>query len=191
MRKRSHSRGPYHSRFLTACEQEGNESDAGNETAEMSATVDEDFIDYLDVYDDRSVCISRRVWTHKMWNQGVRSLRRCQSLPTTIPLENIQVRKSELWVKSKDLIIRQTNTNDIRCVFWILRNIADPEALNAAIRPAGVARWFDDGTDVNLPTSEERFDPTRTLYPGSRDRAYCSSSVEVVEWSGSARLSSR
>ena len=133
MRKCSHSRGPYCSRFLTACEQEGNESDAGDETVEMSATVDKDFIDYLDVYDDRSVCISRRVRTHKMWNQGVRSLRRCQPLPTTIPLENIQVRKSELWIKSKDLIIRQTNTNDVRRVLRILRNVTDPEALNATI----------------------------------------------------------
>jgi hypothetical protein len=65
-------------------------------------------------------------------------------------------------------------------VSWILRNITDPEALDAAIRLAGEIRWFDDGVNVNPPydlivsTFEACFDSTRTLYPGSRDRAYYS-----------------
>jgi len=43
-----------------------------------------------------------------------------------------------------------------------------------------VIRWFDDGTNFGLPyylivsTFEACFDSTRTLYPGSRDRAYYS-----------------
>ena len=65
-------------------------------------------------------------------------------------------------------------------MLWILRNITDPEALDVAIRLAGVVRWFDDGTNVDLPydlivsTFEAWFDSTRTLYPGSKDRAYYS-----------------
>ena len=85
----------------------------------------------------------------------------------------------EPWFKPKDLvIICRTNTSDIGCVSWILKNITDPEALDAAIRLAGEIRWFDDGTNVDLPydlivsTFKVCFDSTRTLYPGSRDRAY-------------------
>jgi len=119
--------------------------------------------------------------TRQMWNRGVWSLLRRQSLPMAIPLENIEVHQSEPWVTPTDLaIIRRTNTNDVQCVSWILRNITDPEALDAAIRLAGVVRWFDDGINVNPPyglvvsTFEACFDSTRTLYPGSRDRAYYS-----------------
>ena len=93
----------------------------------------------------------------------------------------------EPWLKPKELgIIRRTNTSDARCVSWILRNITDPEALDAAIRLAGVIRWFEDGTNVDLPydlivcTFEACFDSTRTLYPGSRDRAYYS--VRAMMW---------
>ena len=88
----------------------------------------------------------------------------------------------EPWLKPKDLsITRRNNANDIRCVSWIIINIADPEALDAAIRLAGEIRWFDDGVDINPPydlivsTFEACFDSTRRLYPGSRDRAYYSS----------------
>jgi len=117
--------------------------------------------------------------THGMWNRGVRLLLCRQSPPTTIPLENIQVHRSESWLKPKDLaIIRRTNANDVRCVSWILRNITDPEALDAAIPLAGEIRWFDDGINVDPPydlivsTFEACFDSARTLCPGSRDRAY-------------------
>ena len=131
---------------------------------------------------------SKRVlsWTRQIWNQGVRSLLHPQSLSTTIPLENIQVQPSESWLRPKDLtIIRQTNTNDVRCVSWILRNITDPEALDAAIRLAGVIRWFDDGVHVNPPydlivsTFETCFDSTGKLYPRLRDRAYYSGQAMV------------
>jgi hypothetical protein len=91
------------------------------------------------------------------------------------------VTRSEWWLTRKDLSrIRKTNTDDARCVSWILRNITDPEALDAAIRLAGEIRWFDDEVNVNPPydlivsTFEACFDSTRTLYPGSRDRAYYS-----------------
>ena len=115
-----------------------------------------------------------------MWNRRVRLLPHRQSL-LTIPLENVQVQRSEPWLKPKDLdTIRETNTNDVRCVSGILRNITDPEALHAAIRLAGEILWFDGGIDVDPPydvivsTFETCFDSTGRLNPGSRDRAYYS-----------------
>ena len=115
-----------------------------------------------------------------MWKRGVRSLQR-QSLPTAIPLEDVEVHQAEPWMTPKDLTsVRRTNTNDVRCVSWILINITDPEALDAAIRLAGTIRWFDDGVGVDPPydlivsTFKACFDPPGKLYPGSRDRAYYS-----------------
>jgi len=119
--------------------------------------------------------------TRGMWKQGVRLVLRRQPLPTTIPLENIEVHGSEPWVMPKDLAtICRTNADDVLCVSWILRNIIDPEALDAAVRLAGTIRWFDDGLNVDppydliVPTFEACFDLTGKLYPGSRDRAYYS-----------------
>jgi len=131
-------------------------------------------------------------WTRRTWNQGVRPLLHRQSIPTN-PLEDVQVQQcdslsmldnvpqTEPWVKLKDLAsIRRTNTDDVRCVSWILRSITDPEALDAAIRLAGEIRWFDDGINVDpsydlvVSTFKACFDSTGKLYPGSRDRAYYS-----------------
>jgi hypothetical protein len=142
-----------------------------------------------------SIVRSKRVLsrTRQMWNRGVRSLLHPQYLPIVIPLEDIrgsepwtllentEVHQSEPWMKPMDPVTtRRTNTNDVGCVSWILRNITDPEALDAAIRLAGTIRWFDDGIDVDPPydlivsTFKACFDPTRKPYPGSRDRAYYS-----------------
>jgi len=125
-------------------------------------------------------------WIRGMWNQGVRSVFRRQHVPTMIPLENIEVHGPEPWMTPKDLAtIRRTNTNDALCVSWILRNITDPEALDAAVRLAGTIRWFDDGVNVDPPydlivsTFKACFDLTGKLYPGSRDRAYYSGRAMV------------
>ena len=70
------------------------------------------------------------------------------------------------------------SANDARCVSWILWNITDPEALDAAIRLAGTIRWFEDGIDIEPPYDlivsafHACFGSDRELYPGSRDRAY-------------------
>jgi len=134
-----------------------------------------------------SVVHSKRMLSRvqQMWKRRVRPLR--HQSPPTIPLENVQVRQSEPWLKPQDLaIIRRTSTDDARCVSWILRNITDPEALDAAIRLAGEIRWFDDGVIATLPydlivsTFEACLDSTKTLYPGSRDRAYYS--VRAILW---------
>ena len=135
-----------------------------------------------------SVIRSKRMLsrTRRMWNQGIRSLLWRQPLPMAIPLENVEVHQSEPWITPKELsIIHRTNTNDARCVSWILSNITDPEALDAAIRLAGTIRWFDDGINVDPPydlivsTFKACFDPTRRVYPGSRDRAYYSGRAMV------------
>jgi len=119
--------------------------------------------------------------TRRMWNQGARSVLWRQSLPTTIPLENIEVQGSEPWMTPMDLATtRRTNADDALCVSWILSNITDPEALDAAVRLAGTIRWFDDGInvypsyDLIVSTFKACFDFTGKLYPGSRDRAYYS-----------------
>ena len=76
--------------------------------------------------------------------------------------------------------IQVENTNDVRCVSWVIRNITDPETLDAAIRRAGMIRWFDDGIDMEPPydlivsTFHACFGSDGEVYPGSRDRAYYS-----------------
>jgi hypothetical protein len=76
--------------------------------------------------------------------------------------------------------LRERNADNARCVCWIIRNIADPEAIDSAIRLAGTIRWFDGDVDVDPPfdfivsTFEACFDPARKPYPGMSDRAYFS-----------------
>ena len=141
-----------------------------------------------------SIVYSERVLSQTclLWNRNIQPFLYRQS-PETVLLEKVQVqqseslptlddaRQSEPWVKPKDLaIICRTSTNDARCVSWILRNITDPEALDTAIRLAGEVRWFDNGTDVDLPydlvvsTYKACFDSTGKLSNGSRDRTYYS-----------------
>ena len=73
---------------------------------------------------------------------------------------------------------QNTNTKDVRCVSWILRNITDPEALDAAVRFAGMIQWFEDGIDIEPPYDtivsifHACLDHTGTVYPGLLDRAY-------------------
>ena len=91
------------------------------------------------------------------------------------------------WLAQEDLVaIQKTNTEDTRCVSWILRNITDPEALDAAIRFAGTIRWFEDGVDVELPYDtivsifHSCLDSTGAVYPGLSNRAYYS--ARAIAW---------
>ena len=74
--------------------------------------------------------------------------------------------------------LSRTNIRDIKCVSWILRSIADQEAIDAAIRLASTIRWFVDEIDVEPPYDMivsallSCFDSSDTIYPGSMDRAY-------------------
>ena len=82
--------------------------------------------------------------------------------------------------------LQKTNANDVRCVSWILRNITDPEALDAAVRLASTIRWFEDGDttvppyDLIVSTLETCFNSVGRIYPGLRDRAY--SSAQAALW---------
>jgi hypothetical protein len=99
---------------------------------------------------------------------GLRTILCRPSLPILArnPLRNVQVQEPEPWLKPKDLaIIRRANANDVRCVSWILRNITDPEALDAAIRLAGTIRWFDDGINVDILTVRLFLRSRRVLIP--------------------------
>ena len=105
----------------------------------------------------------------------------------TISLESVQVQRFEPWLKPKSpAIIQRANANDVRCVSWILRNITDPEALDAAVRLAATIRWFEDGINVEPPYDlivsilEGCFDSTARLHPGLGDRAY--HSAQAILW---------
>ena len=81
------------------------------------------------------------------------------------------------WPVSEDPASLRTNANDIRCVSWILRNITDREAIDAAIRLAGTIRWFEGGVDTEPPydvvvsTLWSCLDSSFKIYPGLMDRA--------------------
>ena len=91
------------------------------------------------------------------------------------------------WLTQESLAaIQKTNTNDIRCVSWILRNITDPEALDAAIRLASMIQWFEDGFGIEPPYHilvsifQTCLDSTGAVYSGLLDRAY--HSAQAVLW---------
>jgi hypothetical protein len=109
-------------------------------------------------------------------------------LPHQREHRHLPLGSAEPWLEptDPDHSSEKTNTNDVRCVSWILSNITDPEALEAAIRLAGTIRWFEDGLNVEPPyilfvsTLKACFGPTGKVYPGLRDRAY--HAAQAVLW---------
>ena len=108
-----------------------------------------------------------------------------ESLPTStedVNHELVELPDDQgLRVLVRDLeAIREQNADDVRCVSWILRNITDPEALDAAVRLAGTIRWFDGDADQDPPFDviisafEACFDSAKQLNPGMRGQAYFS-----------------
>jgi len=119
----------------------------------------------------------------------------CRILCATLNLPQIQPLPTPIttpmatspWLTPTALAtLRSTNAGDLRCVSWILWNITDPEALDAALRLAGTVWWFEDGLDVEPPydqivsTFKGCFDSNGRIYAGSRDRAY--HSAQAVLW---------
>jgi len=109
---------------------------------------------------------------------------RFRRLPTDPPT-TIQVQRSVPPPRPQVVCpARKMDADDVRCVSWILKDIADPESLDAAIPFAATIRWFD-GIDIDPPYDqivsifEACFDSTGKLYPGSRDRAYHSGQAMV------------
>jgi len=130
---------------------------------------------------------------HNLWeNIQCKILLVALHLPQTPPMPTIQeglpvAAVTSPWVTPTALAtLQSTNANDSRCVSWILWNITDPEALDAAIRLAGTIRWFEDGLTIEPPydlivsTLRACSDPAGKIYPGSRDRAYYS--AQAVLW---------
>jgi len=68
-------------------------------------------------------------------------------------------------------ITRTANAHDAHCVSWFLRNIADPEAMDAALQLSATVQWFEDGCNLTPPYDsivsifESRFD-----FAGSPDK---------------------
>jgi len=117
--------------------------------------------------------------------QGIRSFRCATLLPTIVEDTDQQPGVPQngpgLLVRVRNLeVLRKQNTDNVRCVCWVLQNFTDPEAIESAIRLAGTIRWFDGDPNHDPPfelivsTFEACFDSTKQLYPGMRDRAYFS-----------------
>jgi len=127
---------------------------------------------------------------HSLWeNIQCRILCAALHLPQIQPLLTLIALPTATfqWLTPTALAtLRNINPGDVRCVSWILWNITDPEALDAAIRLAGTVWWFEDGLDVEPPydqivsTFKGCFDSNGKTYAGSRDRAY--HSVWAVLW---------
>jgi len=127
---------------------------------------------------------------HSLWeNTQCRILCAALHLPQIQPLPILITPPTATspWLTPTALAtLRSTNAGDVRCVSWILWNITDPEALDAAIRLAGTVWWFEDGLDVEPPYDQivsilkGCFDSNGRIYPGSRDRAY--HSAQAVLW---------
>lgn len=118
------------------------------------------------------------------------------TLPTSTALPDSTVAP---WLTPTALIrVQRANINDVQCVSWILKDITDPVALDAAIRLAGTIRWFDYGSisfslrwltekqeitppyDLIVSALEACFDSTGKVYPGFRDRVYYS--ARAILW---------
>ena len=102
-------------------------------------------------------------------------------LPTARDPPSLTTQEIIPWFAPGELDkIRMKNTSDVRCVSWVIRNITDPEALDAGVRRAGTIRWFDDAIDVEpiydliVSTFHTCFGSDGEVYPDSRDRAYFS-----------------
>jgi hypothetical protein len=115
----------------------------------------------------------------------IQAFRPAHLLPTTVEDAQDQPPVTQdsptLLVRVRNLeYLRRRNTDNARCVSWVLRNITDPEAIDSDVRLAGTIRWFDGDSnhdppfDLIVSAFEECFDATKQLYPGMRDRAYFS-----------------
>ena len=53
------------------------------------------------------------------------------------------------WLAEDELaMIQKKNVDDIPCISWVLKDITDPDALDAAIQLAGTIGWFENGTNI-------------------------------------------
>ena len=106
---------------------------------------------------------------------------RMGKMPQLLPVSIGDLRNR--WPGSEDVdlyleSLRSTNADDAHCVSWVLKNITDREAIDAALQLAGTVQWFEGGCNSDPPyglivsTFESCFDHTKSLDPKMRDRAY-------------------
>ena len=145
-----------------------NVRDAGRQTVVLLYQADQGFR----ISKQKLVQWARKLWRVVRLRSTVQDVDRQPPVPQNGPGLRVRVRNLET--------LRRQNTNNARCVCWVLRNITDPEAMDSAIRLAGIIRWFDGDSyfdppfDLIVSTFEACFDTTNHLYPGMRDRAYFS-----------------
>jgi hypothetical protein len=123
---------------------------------------------------------------HSLWEKiECKVLLLALHLPQTTPPPTIPSTYQWLTPTALDTL-QKTNTSNVQCVSWILWNITDPEALDAAIQLATTVPWFQDELkteppyDLIISTLKGCFDSTGRIHPGSRDRAY--SSAQAILW---------
>ena len=91
---------------------------------------------------------------------------------------NIRENTGNAHRSDSELVKIQKNADNVRCVSWVLKDITDPETLDAAIQLAGTIWWFEGGIDVKpiydlcISTFDTCFGSDRMLRQGSRNRAY-------------------
>ena len=130
---------------------------------------------------------------HRLWeNIQYKVLHMALCLPQISPLpitleDSPDTTTASPWLTPTALAtLQKTNTHDVLCVSWIIWNITDPEALDAAIRLSSTIQWFEDGLDAEPPydlissSLKTCFDSAGKIYPGSRDRAY--SCAQATLW---------
>ena len=90
------------------------------------------------------------------------------------------------FAPNKLAMIQKKNADNVQCVSWVLKDITNPESLDAAIQLAGSIRWFEDGTDVKplynliISTFDTCFGSDGMLHQGSKNRAYYS--ARAILW---------
>jgi len=107
-------------------------------------------------------------------------------MPQLLPISIRDLRGR--WPGSQDVdfylgSLRDTNADDAHCISWVLKNITDREAIDAALQLAGTVQWFEGGCNSDPPYGlivsifGSCFDYTKSLDPKMRDRAYFSATA--------------
>ena len=53
--------------------------------------------------------------------------------------------------------LRKRSAHNARHVYWVLRNVTDPEAVDSVLRLASTVQWFEDDVEANPPYNKMNF----------------------------------
>jgi len=135
----------------------------------------------------------------KMFIRGRKDLSRLVQfgrLPRLLPVSIKDLRNRWTGSLEVDLYVgslRSTNADDAHCISWVLKSIADREAIDAALQLAGTVQWFEAGCNSNPPYDlivtifRSCFDHTKSLDPKMRDRAYFSATAILQIYTSALR----